>query len=167
MQRSLLLVTALLVPLVVAAQPAATVFTSGPLKINGVQMANAGIPSFPLAAGDEIATTANQAIIVFPDGSRITMGKGARAKLSTEGPRGIDLLAGTAVYKSTSLSTFGMRAFGRPVNLQSLSEGVVSITGPDKVAVRAKVPGDDADISKMKHNKPKPRSNHGKHDEEP
>lgn len=166
MQRVLLLIVAVLIPLVLSGQQVATVSAAGgPLKINGIAVPTTGVPNWPLATGDEITTTTNPAVILFRDGTRIAVGRDARARLGGGGTY-IDLLAGSAAFKTASPDKFSMTALGRPVSLQARSEGVVSVAGPGKVMVRDKHDGDDPDDSKDKVKKPKPRSDHDPRDDD-
>jgi len=166
MHRWILAVVALVIPVAAAAQQFATVSGSAGLTVNGVSVPTAGIPRWPVSAGDEIATGTDSASILFQDGSRITLGRNTRARLSTHSPVGIDLLAGTANYKFVSPANSEVNAFGRPVDLHSLSEGVVAIEGADQVTVRPRGRGENADnASALKNKKPKPRSGHDKDDD--
>jgi hypothetical protein len=57
---------------------------------------------------------------------------------------------------------------GRPVDVKSVLEGTVSITGRDQYAFNAKDPRDkDGNDSNGKYKKPKPRSSHGRDDDKP
>ncbi len=161
MHRTLLLVVVFLIPLVVAGQPIATISTSAPLVINGVSVPVAGIPTWPLAAGDEIVTGSSPASITFHDGSVVTVSKDSKAKV---GKSSVDLLTGTAAYKLGSAKGLDLRASGRPIDVKAQPEGVVSVEGHGNVVVRGKGAQDQNAMGKYK--KPKPRSGHEKDDDD-
>lgn len=73
------------VTLAAAAVNVGTLTTSGPIKISGVDLRVASIPSWPVSAGDEIVTGPYNAIIVLRDNSRIHVGANARVRLEGNG----------------------------------------------------------------------------------
>lgn len=169
MTRKLLGIAVVLAPLALADRPIATVSTGGSLTLNGTSVPNAGVSNWPVAAGDEIATSTAPAVITFADGTQVSVGKGARVRLLATGATGVDLLAGTAAYKTGSVSKLNMQALGHAVDLQSRAEGVVSVQESDKsdkkVVVRSKTKDDDfEDEPRKPKDKPKSRSGHERED---
>ncbi len=149
-----------------ASTPIANVSANGPLTVNGAAIRTEGIASWPVSAGDEVVTTTAPAVIMFNDGTRISVDKHTRVKLSKAGRPGVDVLSGTAIYKTGAASKLEMRALGRSVDLKSRPEGVVSVTGQDKVSVRPKNKGDDEKMPEWKPKKPNPRSPHSEDDQD-
>ncbi len=158
----LLVIAAVIACLCVAESPVATVSTGGPLIINGTEVPTAGISSWPLAAGDVVTTTEAPALIVFNDGSRLTLGRESKAKLGGPGRLGMNVLSGTVLCDAANSSKLVLNALGRPVALQSTGENVIQIAEGNKVSVRAKDKHDEDDFSHKKPKKPHPRSPHGK-----
>ena len=72
------MVRIMMLVLVVAAvawggQPLGTVSCSGTLVINGAAVPAAGVPSWPLKAGDVVGARGGAATITFADGSRVVI----------------------------------------------------------------------------------------------
>jgi len=63
--------------------PVATVTSSGTFDLHGAAVRTEGIPSWPVMAGDEIATHASSALIRFQDGTSVALGANSRAKVET------------------------------------------------------------------------------------
>jgi len=82
-----------------AAQPVGAITSSEPFLLRGARVAVAGVPSWPIAPGDDIATSTSPAVISFRDGSRVTLGRNSKAKLeSNDSPLLLRLLEGTGSY---------------------------------------------------------------------
>jgi len=129
------------VVLVLGAPPLATVSNSPGLALNGTKLAATGVSSWPLVAGDSLATTASTAMIMFPDQTRVALEKNSRLKLEREGDRIlVRLLEGALAYKLTSGSHVQVSALGRMVTPGPAFQGKVSIVG--KEVVEAAVPPD-------------------------
>jgi ferric-dicitrate binding protein FerR (iron transport regulator) len=79
--RPLLLVT-LLVWVAVAATPVASVTSSSNFQLSGANVVVAGVPSWPLMAGDTVVAGTGAARIRFVDGSVVNLGP--RSKVSVE-----------------------------------------------------------------------------------
>jgi hypothetical protein len=58
-----------------APDPVATLTSGGAFKVKGVKISAAGVPDWPLAAGDVISTLDSNAVIKFTDGSRVTIAR--------------------------------------------------------------------------------------------
>jgi hypothetical protein len=74
-------VLAALVSLGLAAGPIATVSSSQSFNLSGHAVTVAGITSWPVVAGDDLATAKSPAILYFQDGSSVTLSAGCSAKL--------------------------------------------------------------------------------------
>lgn len=68
-----------------AATPVASVTSSDSFQLNGVPVSMVGIRNWPVAIGDEIATSGSPAVLLFPDMSRIVLEKNSRVKLEPSG----------------------------------------------------------------------------------
>jgi len=92
-------VALLLVCAVQAAEPVGAITSPEPFLLRGARVVVAGVPSWPVAPGDEIAIGASPAVISFRDGSRVTLGRNSKAKLESDGrPLLLRLLEGTGAY---------------------------------------------------------------------
>src|ERR1700760_352382 len=82
-----------------AAGPIATVNSSEPFTIGGHAVTMAGITSWPVVAGDAVATSNSAAVLHFRDGSSVSLSAGSSVKLSgsAERPK-VLLMAGTLDY---------------------------------------------------------------------
>jgi hypothetical protein len=65
-----------------AAGPIATVSSSQSFNLSGHAVTAAGITSWPVVAGDDLATAKSPAILYFHDGSSVTLSAGSSVKLS-------------------------------------------------------------------------------------
>ena len=83
--------------LFLAAQPVATVTSSSAFELQGHTVNVAGVPSWPVAAGDVVATHSATATIQLRDGSRLTLLEGSKLRIDSTSEDGlkIDLLAGS------------------------------------------------------------------------
>src|SRR5450759_2606377 len=89
-QIALVVVVAALLSVYVAfaAQPVARISSSESFNVAGTKVPVEGVPSWPVVAGDEIVAGNASAVIAFNDGSRVRLGRNARAKIegSTQTP---------------------------------------------------------------------------------
>jgi hypothetical protein len=100
------IVLAVLASLGVAAGPIATVSSSRSFNLSGHAVTTAGITSWPLVAGDDLATAKSPAVLYFQDGSSVTLAAGSSAKLggSAREPK-LTLTSGRFDYKLVPGST--------------------------------------------------------------
>lgn len=122
----------LLIPALVllGAPPLATVTHSPGLALNGNSLAATGVSSWPLVAGDSLATTTTAAMVVFPDQSRLALEKNSRVKLEQDGDKVVvRLLEGALAYRLGPGSRVQLSALGRSLTPASNLEGKVSIVG--------------------------------------
>ena len=83
-----------------AAGAVASVTSAQPFSVDGVQLSNPGVSSWPLISSDEIATTNGAALMTFGDGSAVKLAPQSRVRLAgtTTSPH-IYLIAGNVDTK--------------------------------------------------------------------
>jgi ferric-dicitrate binding protein FerR (iron transport regulator) len=64
-----------------AASPVASVRSSADFELRGVAVNTAGVPSWPVMAGDVVTARKSPAIIQLEDGSRVTLAAHSRARV--------------------------------------------------------------------------------------
>ena len=73
-------------PLLLAAEPPlGTVAARGPVTLSGVELPMAGIPAWPIASGDVLATSGFPAWILLNDRSRIAVDSNSRVSIEDTG----------------------------------------------------------------------------------
>jgi hypothetical protein len=65
-----------------AAGSVASVTSAQPFLVDGVQLSNPGVNSWPLISNDEVSTTAGAALMTFRDGSAIKLAPQSRVRLA-------------------------------------------------------------------------------------
>jgi hypothetical protein len=99
-----------------AAAPAdsiATISSEEPVRLRGVHVPVAGIGSWPLVAGDDIATGSAPAVVLFRDGSRVTLAPNSRARLDLlDSKPEMRLLGGFLHYSRSESSSLRIIAQG-------------------------------------------------------
>jgi hypothetical protein len=107
--------------LFLAAQPVATVTSSAAFELQGHEVNVAGVPSWPVAAGDVVATHSAPATIQLREGARITLLEDSRVRIeSTTGTDlKVDLLAGRLRLGSTVPKQAAIFVDGKPVQVVS------------------------------------------------
>jgi hypothetical protein len=121
------LAMAMLLGSVYAAPPVATASSAEPFQLRGARVPTAGVPSWPLMAGDEIATENAAATITFRDGSRVTLARNSRAKLEQQGDNTLlRLLDGSMRYLVSRGSGLRLASQGRLLNPTQGGESTVS-----------------------------------------
>jgi hypothetical protein len=93
-----------------AASPVGSVSSAQPFDLNGANIPVAGVPMWPIAAGDLIATHSAPATIEFRDGSRVILAENSEAKIEAKGGKSVlRLLQGSgecSLAAHPSLSVF-------------------------------------------------------------
>jgi hypothetical protein len=84
--------------------PVATVSSSGTFDLHGTAVRTEGIPSWPVLAGDEIATHASSALIRFQDGTSVALAENSRAKVETVDNAPVFRLLGGAMQVTATQS---------------------------------------------------------------
>jgi hypothetical protein len=78
-----------------AAGSVASVTSAQPFSVDGVNLANPGVSSWPLVSNDEVSTAAGAALMTFRDGSAIKLAPQSRIRLSgSPGSPEVILIAG-------------------------------------------------------------------------
>ncbi len=126
-----------------AATPVASVTSSDSFQLNGVPVSMVGIRNWPVAIGDEIATSGSPAVLLFPDMSRIVLEKNSRVKLEPSGSQTnvrvvqgdvrFDLAPASAVQVITEgvapakkISQGSLSAKSRPLPSRALPQGFIN-----------------------------------------
>jgi len=122
----------LVVAVALAAGPVGSISSKDAFRLRGKSVPVAGVPSWPLMAGDELATDQGPATLQFRDGSRVVLGKASKAKLEdSEGVLVLRLLEGSMKYTMAPKSSMRILAADRPVTYEPGKEGSLSVgSGP-------------------------------------
>lgn len=114
-----------------AAGPVGSVSSSAPFTLRGAPVKVAGVPEWPVLAGDEIVAGTAPAMITFRDGSRVQLNANSRAKVAVTGKQTVlRLTNGQLAYKLSSKSrSTDVAALGFGALPAESSEGLVSING--------------------------------------
>ena len=119
-----------------AVKPVATLISLGPVRFNSSQLSASGVCFWPVVEGDELATGASAATLLFPDRSRATVYANTRVRMDTRsGKTALILLQGQLGYAFNSGTLLRIVANGQAVELAQPS-GTVRLQG-DKVSVQA------------------------------
>ena len=113
---------------------AATATSSSAFKLGGAEVQVAGIPNWPVAAGDEVQAGAAPVLISFRDGNRVTLARGSKAKIEKNGDKTLlRLLDGSCSYILKSRLSFGLMAGDKPAEVSGL-RGSLSTASAAKAA---------------------------------
>jgi hypothetical protein len=83
-----------------ASTPIATVTSTQPFVLDGHPMSSAGVTSWPLIVGDDVASVKSPLVLFFRDGSSVRLAADSRTKLmGTESEPKLILMSGTLDYK--------------------------------------------------------------------
>jgi hypothetical protein len=97
-----------------AATPVAKITSGEPFILSGTQVPVAGVPNWPLVAGDEIVTAKAPGRIDFPDGSRVYVMPNSKLRITVEEKRTVvHLEEGALTYRLAKDSTLGLAAGSR------------------------------------------------------
>jgi len=129
-----------------AAEQIGTVTASGDFVLAGTQVPGSAARSVPLTSGDKVVTTMSDAAIMLEDGSRIVVDQNSALTLQFRGwsfPAGkvgeemlLCLEAGAMRFSAAEDSRLVVCAMERQIAIQALSEGTVSIEGPQEVVAK-------------------------------
>ena len=118
------------------AQQIGTVTASEAFELAGARVPASAARSLPLMNGDKVKTSTSTAIIMLEDGSRIAVDKNSTLRVQRLGEEMLLCLEeGALRFNAAEGSRLVVCALTRRIELQALSEGTVSITGPDEVLV--------------------------------
>jgi len=114
-----------------AAGPEATVSSPEPFRLRGVVVPVAGVPSWPLLAGDEIATDRAPATIRFADGSSVVLQQNSAARIERSDDRGsvFRLLSGFMDAKPSAASNVRFYSQVQTANAPILKTALVTTGG--------------------------------------
>ncbi len=129
---------ALVVSALMAATPIATVVSGEGLKVRGTPVPPTAISSWPVATGDELASSASPAVVMFKDQSRITLNANSRMKLDQrDGNTCIFLLEGSLRLSAVAGAKIGVCGRGKSLVAQTPFEGQVTLVEPNTLKVDA------------------------------
>lgn len=101
-----------------AAAPIAIITSSSSFELSGSSVNIGGVSSWPLVAGQEIVAGTSSLIIVFRDGSRITLAPGSRLKIDSSGSA-VNLTGGSMQFSLASSSSLKIQNEGLSVSERS------------------------------------------------
>ncbi len=125
----LTLITLLASSLAAAASPVAKISSSAPFRLDGKTVPVAGVPNWPVAAGDEIVMGSGPGEIRFKDGTRVFVHPRARVMIGESGGKTlVRILAGAMSYKRPANSTVSLAGLkNQPISSDSL-QGKMAVT---------------------------------------
>ncbi|MBE0658996.1 MAG: hypothetical protein IH602_14985 [Bryobacteraceae bacterium] len=110
----------------------ATVSSSQPFTMNGAAINPAGVPSWPVMAGAEIVAGSAPVTLTFPDGSRISLAPGSKARIESQNGKPVfRLQEGEAAYDLRSAESVILFALDKNVAVSGL-RNTYSIGGAKK-----------------------------------
>jgi ferric-dicitrate binding protein FerR (iron transport regulator) len=122
--------------LALAGGPVATVTSPAAFELRGAEVKVQGVPSWPVLQGDLIATKAAPAVIVFKDGSRVSLHPNSKARVeSTKDGLSFRLLDGFMQILAAPGSGIGYLSRNVSVKSPALVETVVAAT-PGQTGVK-------------------------------
>jgi hypothetical protein len=108
--------------------PIAKISSAKPFRLSGQSIPVAGIPSWPLVAGDEVAMGESPGSIEFKDGSRLFLYPNSRLKLAAaNGRTEARLQQGAVAYKFTRDSAVDIGALAHRTVPQGTLEGKIAV----------------------------------------
>ena len=121
-----------------AARTTATATSSSAFKLGGVDVQVAGVPNWPVAAGDEVRAGEAPVLISFKDGNRVTLSRGSKAKIEKNGDKTLlRLLEGSCSYVLTSRLSLGLMAGNKPAEVRDLRGSLSTPSAAKPVEIRA------------------------------
>ena len=126
-----------------------------PFRLHGALVPVAGVPSWPVLPGDEIATDRAGASIRFADGSSVVLRQNSSARYESDGNRHVfRLLTGSMDVKSVPASTV---SFYTNTNPLVASTGTVTTTGMTKSFLAPRAPNNPGPLPPPKRPPVSPR----------
>jgi hypothetical protein len=121
-----------------AAAPIATVVSGEGLKVRGTPVPSTAVSSWPVASGDELASSASPAVVMFKDQSRLTLNASSRVKLEQRaGNTCIFLLEGSLRLSAVTGAKIGVCGRDKSFVAQTPFEGQVALVAPNTIKVDA------------------------------
>jgi hypothetical protein len=104
-------------------QQVATVTSAADFTLRGATVSpGQGVPNWPVMAGDEIIAGSKPVTITFPDGSTVTLGAGAKARIEMEdGKPVVRLESGAAAYSFKTPGAVKLYALDKAVTPTGLT----------------------------------------------
>ena len=119
-----------------AANPIATVVSGEGLKVRGTPVPPTAVSSWPVVSGDELASSASPAVVMFKDQSRLTLNANSRVKLEQRsGSTCVYLLEGSLKLSAVAGATMGVCGRGKSLVAQTPFEGQVALVEPNTLKV--------------------------------
>jgi hypothetical protein len=132
------LLLALVISVLVAANPIATVVSGEGLKVRGTPIPPTAVSSWPVVSGDELASSASPAVVMFKDQSRLTLNASSRVKIEQHNDYTcIYLLEGSLNLSAVSGAKIAVCGRGKSFVAQTPFEGQVSLVEPNTIKVDA------------------------------
>lgn len=129
---------------IAADRPVATITAPDAFTLNGVRVAANGVPSWPLAAGDEVNTLNSAAVIRFGDQGQVAIDKGSGLKLERNETGLIArLTSGSMRFRLDPAAHIQVFALAQRVDSQSDREDGVAIDRGKVVISKARGPALD------------------------
>lgn len=132
---------------VLAQKPVATISSGENFEVNGVRVPVAGMPSWPVMAGDTISTGNAPAVISFGGRGRAVLSQNSKLQIRSEPDRlSVRLLQGGVSVRPERGPGLGVSAGGRLINAPAGSEtpvalkGTTVVTGNDALLLLAPTP---------------------------
>jgi hypothetical protein len=116
---------------VFAGSPVGSVTSSDNFQLSGSEVSVAGVPSWPLLAGDEIQTRTGSAMVRLADGSRVVVGSNSRVAFerSAGSATRVKLLSGSLKYSSGKDSLLEIVANNVSSRTAAITDGTVWTNG--------------------------------------
>jgi hypothetical protein len=109
-----------------AASPLGSASSTQPFDLNGSTVPMAGVPSWPVAAGDVIATHSAPATIEFRDGSRVVLAENSQARIEAKAGKSVfRLLQGSGEYSLAAHPSLSVFVLDKQVTLRSTNGRLV------------------------------------------
>ena len=130
---------AVVVSVAMAATPIATVVSGEGLKVRGTAVPPTAVSSWPVASGDELASGAGPAVVMFKDQTRVTLSPNSRVKLDErDGNSCVVLLEGSIGLSAAAGAKLAVGARGTSLVAQTPFEGQVTLGDANTVNVAPK-----------------------------
>jgi hypothetical protein len=127
---------ALVVSVLMAATPIATVVSGEGLTVRGTPVPPTAISSWPVASGDELASSASPAVVMFKDQSRITLNANSRMKLEQrEGSTCVYVLQGSLKLSAVAGAKMVVSGLDKSFVVQTPFEGQFTLAPPNTIKV--------------------------------
>jgi ferric-dicitrate binding protein FerR (iron transport regulator) len=112
-----------------AAPPVASLRSASDFQLSGATVNTAGVSSWPVMAGDKVASGVTPATLRFTDGTVVTLGPGSQAKIEQEKDKlTVRLVSGFMSFVTSPASS--MRFFSGAAALQAQAGVTVSASIP-------------------------------------